>query len=107
MVYEASARIRDPVYGCAGAICQLQKQVNELQAQLAKSQAEVVNMKLQQTNLVALFCMEMSQSPQESPQQISVDDFIHSPSHSNGHHIGLNFLDDNTSLNSLWGPLWT
>ncbi|KAK1284150.1 LOB domain-containing protein 11 [Acorus calamus] len=27
MVYEANARIRDPVYGCAGAICQLQKQV--------------------------------------------------------------------------------
>uniref|UniRef100_A0A0D9ZTL9 LOB domain-containing protein n=1 Tax=Oryza glumipatula TaxID=40148 RepID=A0A0D9ZTL9_9ORYZ len=26
MVYEANARIRDPVYGCAGAICQLQKQ---------------------------------------------------------------------------------
>ncbi|KAJ0798534.1 putative transcription factor LOB family [Helianthus annuus] len=24
MVYEANARLRDPVYGCAGAICQLQ-----------------------------------------------------------------------------------
>nr|GMC76248.1 LOB domain-containing protein 1-like [Ipomoea batatas] len=31
MVYEASARIRDPVYGCAGAICQLQKQMSEQQ----------------------------------------------------------------------------
>lgn len=101
MVYEASARVRDPVYGCAGAICQLQKQVNELQAQLAKSQAEVVNMKLQQTNLVALF-LEISQSPQESPQQISVDDFIQSPSRSDGHHIGLNFLDDNTGWDTLW-----
>lgn len=68
MVYEAGARIRDPVYGCAGAICQLQKQVNELQAQLAKAQAEVVTMQLQQANLVALICMEMSQTPQESPQ---------------------------------------
>ncbi|KAG5239743.1 LOB domain-containing protein [Salix suchowensis] len=36
MVYEANARIRDPVYGCAGAISQLQKQVSDLQAQLAK-----------------------------------------------------------------------
>ncbi|CAL5211312.1 unnamed protein product [Lathyrus oleraceus] len=104
MVYEASARIRDPVYGCAGAICQLQKQVNELQAQLAKSQAEVVNMQLQQANLVALFCM--SQSEQESPQQ-SMDDFIQSPSHSNGYQIGLNFLEENNSLNSMWEPLWT
>ncbi|KAF2321867.1 hypothetical protein GH714_003250 [Hevea brasiliensis] len=51
MVYEASARIRDPVYGCAGAICHLQKQVNELQAQLAKAQAELVNMQCQQANL--------------------------------------------------------
>ncbi|CAJ2654346.1 unnamed protein product [Trifolium pratense] len=109
MVYEASARVRDPVYGCAGAICQLQKQVNELQAQLAKSQAEVVNMQLQQANLVALICMEMSQSPQESPQQISLDNnnFIQSPNHNSGHQIGLNFFDENTSLNSLWEPLWT
>lgn len=104
MVYEASARIRDPVYGCAGAICQLQKQVNELQAQLAKSQAEVVNLQLQQANLVALFCM--SQSEQESPQQ-SMDDFIQSPLHSSGYQNGLNFLEENNSLNSLWEPLWT
>ncbi|CAI8585320.1 unnamed protein product [Vicia faba] len=104
MVYEASARIRDPVYGCAGAICQLQKQVNELQAQLAKSQAEVVNMQLQQANLVALFCM--SQSEQGSPQQ-SMDDFIQSPLESSGNQIGLSFLEENNSPSSLWEPLWT
>ncbi|KAK7262363.1 hypothetical protein RJT34_29932 [Clitoria ternatea] len=106
MVYEASSRIRDPVYGCAGAICQLQKQVNELQAQLAKAQAELVNMQLQQANLVALICMEMTQSPQESPQQ-SVDNFISSPPHSTGYLSAMNFLEDNTSLNPLWEPLWT
>ncbi|CBI31506.3 unnamed protein product, partial [Vitis vinifera] len=27
MVYEANARIRDPVYGCAGTICHLHKQL--------------------------------------------------------------------------------
>ncbi|XP_047163149.1 LOB domain-containing protein 1-like [Vigna umbellata] len=106
MVYEAGARIRDPVYGSAGAICQLQKQVNELQAQLAKAQAEVVNMQFQQANLVALICMEMSQTPQESPQQ-SLDDFIASPSHSSGYQNNLSFFEDNTNLNSLWEPLWT
>ncbi|GMI89052.1 LOB domain-containing protein 1 [Hibiscus trionum] len=100
MVYEASARIRDPVYGCAGAICQLQKQVNELQAQLAKAQAEVVNMQLQQANLVALLCMEAAQSPpspQPTPLQ-SVDDFI-----GNSPQIYEN------NLESLWEsePLWT
>lgn len=66
MVYEASARIRDPVYGCTGAISQLQKQVVELQAQLAKAQAEVANLQCQNTNLFALICMEMSQS-QDQP----------------------------------------
>ncbi|KAK9032646.1 hypothetical protein V6N11_056904 [Hibiscus sabdariffa] len=108
MVYEASARIRDPVYGCAGAICQLQKQVNELQAQLAKAQAEVVNMQLQQANLVALLCMEVEQSPpspQPTPHQ-SVDDFIRNSPQSYGSNPS--FLEDN-NLESLWGPepLWT
>ena len=106
MVYEAGARIRDPVYGCAGAICQLQKQVSELQAQLAKAQAEVVNMQLQQANLVALICMQMAEAPQESSPQQSVDNFISSPPHSAG-FPNLNFFEENTSLNSSWEPLWT
>lgn len=109
MVYEAGARIRDPVYGCAGAICQLQKQVNELQAQLAKAQAELINMQFQQANLVALICMEMAETPQaQSPQQ-SVDNFISSssPPHSSVYQNNLNFFEENTSLNSLLEPLWT
>ena len=102
MVYEASARIRDPVYGSAGAICHLQKQVNELQAQLAKAQAEVVNMQLQQANLVALLCMEVAQSPQPNSQQ-SVDTFISSPE---SYQSNPSFMEDN-NLGSLWEPLWT
>ncbi|KAI3831463.1 hypothetical protein MKX03_011255 [Papaver bracteatum] len=49
-VYEANSRIRDPVYGCAGTIYQLQKQVTDLQAQLAKSQAEIISMQCQQAH---------------------------------------------------------
>ncbi|XP_076900232.1 LOB domain-containing protein 4-like [Bidens hawaiensis] len=48
MVYEANARIRDPVYGCVGAISSLQQQIDALQAQLAVSQAEVVHMRMRQ-----------------------------------------------------------
>lgn len=123
MVYEASARIRDPVYGCAGAICQLQKQVSELQAQLAKAQAEVVNMQCQQANLVALICMEMAQSQQgynnnnnNSPptpphhQQSldgSINDITSALMSSNQGNNSLSFLDDNNTLGSLWEPLWT
>jgi hypothetical protein len=104
MVYEASARIRDPVYGSTGAICHLQKQVNELQAQLAKSQAELINMQLQQSNLLSLICIE---TPNESSPQESVDNFISSPNYSSDYQNNLNFFEDNTSPNSLWEPLWT
>ncbi|XP_037492779.1 LOB domain-containing protein 1-like [Jatropha curcas] len=62
MIYEANARIRDPVYGCAGQISLLQKQVDELQAQLAKAQAEVVNLQCQQANLLPQMSMETAES---------------------------------------------
>ncbi|KAK9027466.1 hypothetical protein V6N11_067301 [Hibiscus sabdariffa] len=84
------------------------KQVNELQAQLAKAQAEVVNMQLQQANLMALLCMEVVQSP-PSPQRTllqSVDDFIGNSPQS--YESNPSFLGDN-NLESLWEsePLWT
>lgn len=93
MVYEANARLRDPVYGCAGAICQLQKQVSELQVQLAKAQAELVNMQCQQGNLIALICMDMKQSKEPILQNQSYIDTSC-------------FLDEN-NLSTAWEPLWT
>ncbi|KAB2044548.1 hypothetical protein ES319_D01G098700v1 [Gossypium barbadense] len=48
MVYEANARVRDPVYGCVGAISSLQRQIDSLQNQLALAQAEVVQMRMRQ-----------------------------------------------------------
>ncbi|CAI9770840.1 unnamed protein product [Fraxinus pennsylvanica] len=94
MVYEANARLRDPVYGCAGAICHLQKQVNELEEQLAKAKAEILNMHCQQTNLMALIWMEMAQSSPMSSSEQSLDNII-------------NFQDEN-NLEYLWEqPLWT
>ena len=49
MVYEANARVRDPVYGCVGAISSLQQQIDVLQTQLAVAQAEVVHLRVRQT----------------------------------------------------------
>ena len=46
LVYEANARVRDPIYGCVGAISSLQQQVEALQAQLALAQAEMVRLKM-------------------------------------------------------------
>ncbi|XVF40008.1 hypothetical protein PTKIN_Ptkin01aG0078300 [Pterospermum kingtungense] len=48
MVYEANARVRDPVYGCVGAISSLQQQIDNLQTQLAMAQAEVVHLRVRQ-----------------------------------------------------------
>ncbi|KAJ9684537.1 hypothetical protein PVL29_016819 [Vitis rotundifolia] len=51
MVYEAKARIRDPVYGCAGAINQLQKELRDLQTELAATQADLAIIQCQQQQL--------------------------------------------------------
>ncbi|KAI5080886.1 hypothetical protein GOP47_0004069 [Adiantum capillus-veneris] len=53
MVYEANARIRDPIYGCVGAIANLQRQVLHLQTQLAVSQAQTVYAQLQCEHFVS------------------------------------------------------
>ena len=111
IVYEANARLRDPVYGCAGVICQLQKQLNELQAQLAKAQAELANMQCQQANLVTFICVEMAKSPQPSPQQQQqqnyLENFVVSSPQSNFQNC-LNFGDDQSSVGSMWiESLWT
>ncbi|CAF1828197.1 hypothetical protein YC2023_050273 [Brassica napus] len=48
LVFEANARVRDPVYGCVGAISYLQNQVSQLQMQLAVAQAEILCIQMQQ-----------------------------------------------------------
>ncbi|KAK8601412.1 hypothetical protein V6N12_051247 [Hibiscus sabdariffa] len=48
LVFEANARVRDPVYGCVGAISYLQNQVSQLQMQLAVAQTEILCIQMQQ-----------------------------------------------------------
>ncbi|CAN6877506.1 unnamed protein product [Brassica oleracea] len=113
MVYEAGARIRDPIYGCAGAIYNLQRQVSELQAQLAKAQVEIVSMQLQRSNLLELI-HNMDQPNQELHNMSfdssfgNCDEFISSPDEESN-DFGL--LEDikypNTIPSTLWcDPLW-
>ncbi|KAI3867888.1 hypothetical protein MKX03_021295 [Papaver bracteatum] len=42
LVYEANVRLRDPVYGCMGAISALQQQVQSLQSELNVVRAEII-----------------------------------------------------------------
>ncbi|XP_038895012.1 LOB domain-containing protein 1-like [Benincasa hispida] len=105
LVYEANARIRDPVYGCAGAICQLQKQINELQAELAKTQAELVNIHCRQANLVALICKELTQLPPPMsplPDHRSLDNNFNIATPQSYQGYTSLFEDSN-----IWDPLWT
>nr|XP_043634678.1 LOB domain-containing protein 1-like [Erigeron canadensis] len=99
MVYEANSRLRDPVYGCAGAICQLQKQVSELQAELAKAKAEV----LQQSTLLSMICtIEMNNN-----QQFVSPPTPHHQLQTPASYENLNFFPDDVSLSSVFEPLWT
>lgn len=65
MVYEANARVRDPVYGCVGAISSLQQQIDALQTQLALAQAEVVHLRVRQA--ASLSSQGISPSNSSSP----------------------------------------
>lgn len=42
LAYEAEARVRDPVYGCVGAITFLQRQVERLQKELDAANADLI-----------------------------------------------------------------
>lgn len=52
LVYEANVRLRDPVYGCMGAISTLQQQVQSLQAELNAVRAEILKYKYREANIV-------------------------------------------------------
>lgn len=42
LAYEAEARVRDPVYGCVGAISFLQRQIERLQKELDAANADLI-----------------------------------------------------------------
>ncbi|XP_055819132.1 LOB domain-containing protein 1-like [Solanum dulcamara] len=96
MVYEANARIRDPVYGCAAIICQLQKQISELQADLVKAQVEILNVQGQNTNLVALICTQNRKN----------NSTTESPDHQRPYGNSTTSLEDN-NVYAAWKPVWT
>ncbi|KAK5847005.1 LOB domain-containing protein 15 [Gossypium arboreum] len=48
LVYEANLRLRDPVYGCMGAIVTLQQQMQNLQAELNAIRAEILKYKIRE-----------------------------------------------------------
>ncbi|GLJ42992.1 hypothetical protein SUGI_0892380 [Cryptomeria japonica] len=90
LVYEAKARVEDPVYGCTRATQQLQKRIADLESQLAATQAELLNMRF--TNDKPVY-----------PLTIGGDDagnVLYSPSQ----HSQYSMCEEDPKL--LWEPLW-
>ncbi|KAL2613861.1 hypothetical protein R1flu_025553 [Riccia fluitans] len=54
LVYEANARIRDPVYGCMGAISALQQQAQSLQAELNAVRQEIMRYRCHENAMAAV-----------------------------------------------------
>ncbi|PSS34425.1 LOB domain-containing protein [Actinidia chinensis var. chinensis] len=52
LVYEANVRLRDPVYGCMGAISALQQQVQSLQAELNLVRSEILKYKYRDSDII-------------------------------------------------------
>ncbi|KAK4407705.1 LOB domain-containing protein 15 [Sesamum angolense] len=66
LVYEANVRLRDPVYGCMGAISALQHQLQALQAQLIAMKAEIRRFKYREaanTIIASSLVAELPPSP--------------------------------------------
>ncbi|KAF3555831.1 hypothetical protein F2Q69_00017750 [Brassica cretica] len=60
LVYEANVRLRDPVYGCMGAISALQHQIQALQAELTAVRSDILKYK-QREAVVTLIVPSNSQ----------------------------------------------
>ncbi|KAG6667107.1 hypothetical protein I3843_01G073300 [Carya illinoinensis] len=54
IVYEATARLRDPVYGSVGPIFHLQKMVEELKAQLESIKAQILESQQQRDQMLGI-----------------------------------------------------
>ena len=104
MVYEANARVRDPVYGCVGAISSLQQQIDVLQTQLAIAQAEVVHMKMNHHHFPAS-ASENTSSPVSVKQIMPNNYYNNSQHHYHPHQATKSYFTMDMVVdqaNSLW-----
>ncbi|XP_052196887.1 LOB domain-containing protein 25 [Diospyros lotus] len=70
LAYEAEARMKDPVYGCVGAISVLQRQVIRLQKELDATNADL--MRFTTNELPAFPGPDMANHPRPHDQQYSM-----------------------------------
>lgn len=79
LVYEANARIRDPVYGCMGVISALQQQARSLQAELNAVKGEVMRYRASHAeNAANLNLMQMAAAAGAPPYNTTTTTITHS-----------------------------
>ncbi|XP_043717210.1 LOB domain-containing protein 1-like [Telopea speciosissima] len=88
IVYEASARLRDPIYGSTGAIFQLQKNLKDLELQLESTRAQIYESQERKDQLLRILMDIRLQRPISPIDDVMFDrgDF---------------FLDDSTTTVSV------
>ncbi|OIW18329.1 hypothetical protein TanjilG_31469 [Lupinus angustifolius] len=69
LAYEAEARVRDPVYGCVGAISFLQRQVQRLQKELDAANADLLRYSFSDIPSAAISVPPGLTSLQQIPQR--------------------------------------
>lgn len=95
MVYEASARMRDPVYDCVGTISFLQNEVSRLEMQLGAAQAEILTLHMQQQATPTTFPTTTTHTDQDDQNLV----IFSNADSSNSFHI---FQEEGD-----YYPLWT
>ena len=98
LVYEATARMRDPVYGCVGAISYLQNQVSQLEMQLEFAQAEILCIQMQQEPTLPMNQIDLVD---EKPLLLSATNFNNLPQYL-GFASSSNVIQDPPKRESLW-----
>ncbi|KAH9331254.1 hypothetical protein KI387_003362 [Taxus chinensis] len=101
MVYEANARVRDPVYGCAGTVSQLQHQISHLQSQLAAAQAELLNLRTEQANFLSVLSLLYASAGKDAAEPVSPSTDCTDPHED--HDVEDLFSDEMDPL-MLWNP---
>ncbi|OVA20785.1 hypothetical protein BVC80_887g76 [Macleaya cordata] len=85
LAYEAEARIKDPVYGCVGAISVLQKQVHQLQEELDAANANLIRYACTESSAALPVSRSRSSSSMELNRRMGID------------HQGGSFYDQSAS----------
>lgn len=73
MVYEAKARLRDPIYGCAGIIFCLQKHLKDLELQLQSAKAQFLESQVQRDQLLKVLDQVNPFDPFASTNELFLD----------------------------------